>query len=57
MSDKPKYTCTGCGKEMRLNVPRLGPDAGFVHKDTGNVWCENAWENREKEEDGKEVKK
>lgn len=41
-------TCGGCGKEMAYNVPRLGPDGGFVHKDTGKLLCEN---NRQKEED------
>lgn len=36
MSD---YTCSKCGKPMRFNVPRLGPDGGFVHADNGQLLC------------------
>ncbi len=31
-------TCGTCGGEMRYNVPRLGPDGGFVHA-TGSIEC------------------
>ncbi len=31
-------TCGTCGGEMRYNVPRLGPDGGFVHA-TGSLDC------------------
>lgn len=34
-------TCGRCGKEMAWNVPRLGPDGGFVHKDTGQPGCDD----------------
>lgn len=37
MSD---YTCSKCGKLVCFNVPRLGPDGGFVHYDTGELLCE-----------------
>ncbi len=33
-------TCAKCGREMRYNVPRLGPDGGYVHKDTGKLDCQ-----------------
>src|ERR1700674_2190513 len=39
----PKHaigTCASCGKEMSWNVPRLGPDGGFIHKDSGGFMCE-----------------
>lgn len=32
-------TCGSCGKPMRFNVPRLGPDGGYVHDDTGSLDC------------------
>lgn len=32
-------TCAKCGKEMTFNVPRLGLEGGFVHKDTGEFLC------------------
>lgn len=32
-------TCADCGEEMIHNVPRMGPDGGFVHKATGYVLC------------------
>ena len=35
----PIGTCRGCGEEMTYNVPRLGPDGGFVHKWTGRYEC------------------
>jgi hypothetical protein len=35
----PIGTCADCGKEMVYNVPRMGPDGGFVHKDTGSLTC------------------
>lgn len=31
--------CQKCHKEMRHNVPRLGPAGGWVHADTGYVLC------------------
>lgn len=31
--------CGFCGEEMRYNVPRLGPEAGFVHTTTGSSAC------------------
>ncbi len=33
--EHPIGTCADCGKEMRYNVPRLGPGGGFVHVDGG----------------------
>ena len=33
--------CMNCGREMRYNVPRLGPDGGFVHADTGSFLCDD----------------
>lgn len=33
-------TCVNCGQEMSHNVPRLGPNGGFVHKHTGKFECE-----------------
>lgn len=33
-------TCGKCGEEMVYNVPRLGPDGGYVHKATGKLQCE-----------------
>ena len=36
------YTCGKCGAEMTYNVPRLGPNGGFVHKATGRLECSNA---------------
>jgi hypothetical protein len=35
----PIGTCSQCGGEMIYNVPRLGPDGGFVHKATGRSFC------------------
>ena len=38
----PKHaigTCGLCGKEIVYNVVRLGPDGGFIHKDTGTFAC------------------
>lgn len=35
----PIGTCANCGGEMIYNVPRMGPDGGFIHKDTGKVEC------------------
>lgn len=32
-------TCGHCGAEMRYNVPRLGPNGGYVHKATGRFDC------------------
>lgn len=32
-------TCSKCGKEMVYNVPRMGPDGGFVHKEAGLLQC------------------
>lgn len=31
--------CADCGKDMKHNVPRLGPDGGWVHADTGQLSC------------------
>lgn len=36
----PVGTCAQCGREMRYNVPRLGPGGGYVHADTGRLDCE-----------------
>ena len=35
----PIGTCGRCGAEMRYNVPRLGPDGGFVHAANGGLDC------------------
>jgi hypothetical protein len=32
-------TCSLCGEEMSYNVPRLGPDGGFVHFNTNSLNC------------------
>lgn len=32
-------TCAFCGGEMAYNVPRLGPNGGFIHRDTGDFLC------------------
>lgn len=32
-------TCTQCGEEVVYNVPRMGPDGGFVHAKTGRMQC------------------
>lgn len=32
--------CCDCGKEMRFNVPRLGPGGGYVHAHTGFLVCQ-----------------
>lgn len=32
-------TCAKCGAEMRYNVPRLGPDGGYVHAANGGLDC------------------
>jgi len=37
----PIGTCGKCGREMVHNVPRLGKDGGFVHKDTGSFLCDD----------------
>lgn len=31
--------CADCGEPMRLNVPRLGADGGYVHAGTGLALC------------------
>jgi hypothetical protein len=36
----PIGTCGDCGEEVTYNVPRLGPDGGFVHMKTGKLLCE-----------------
>ncbi len=36
----PIGTCQQCGGEMVYNVPRLGPDGGYVHKETGKLLCQ-----------------
>src|SRR5580692_3626853 len=35
-------TCGHCGKPMRFNVPRMGPDGGYVHADTGRLMCDDS---------------
>jgi hypothetical protein len=37
--EHPIGTCAKCGKEMEFNVPRVGPDGGYVHKDSSRVDC------------------
>jgi len=32
-------TCVKCGAAMRYNVPRLGPDGGYVHAASGSLDC------------------
>ncbi len=32
-------TCALCGQEMCFNVPRLGPNGGYIHKETGAWGC------------------
>ncbi len=32
-------TCSECGEEMVYNVPRLGANGGFIHKETGGLSC------------------
>jgi len=34
------YVCGRCCQQMRFNVPRLGPDGGFVHFLTGKLTCD-----------------
>lgn len=31
--------CMDCGDAMRHNVPRMGPEGGWVHKSTGSLLC------------------
>ena len=38
-------TCAKCGQEMRFNSPRLGPNGGYVHKDTGEYDCQTKTNN------------
>lgn len=33
------YWCGDCGAALRFNVPRLGPDSGFVHDETSALGC------------------
>lgn len=33
--------CARCGQPMRHNVPRLGPDGGHVHADSGLLTCKD----------------
>jgi hypothetical protein len=40
--DHKTGTCLKCGEEMEFNVPRLGHDGGYVHKDTGSFICNDA---------------
>lgn len=35
-------TCGLCGQEMGYNVPRLGPDGGFIHKHNSSFSCYEA---------------
>lgn len=39
VGDLIEPTCKRCGKAMRFNVPRLGPDGGFIHADSGKFLC------------------
>jgi len=39
MSEYEEMTCSKCKGKMRFNVPRLGPDGGFVHSATGKIQC------------------
>ena len=32
-------TCDTCGEEMKYNVPRLGPNGGFIHSKTNDILC------------------
>ena len=34
-------TCAKCGGEMIYNIPRLGKDGGFIHKETGRFICKS----------------
>ena len=34
--------CGYCGEAMTYNVPRLGPNGGYVHFKTGNLSCGKA---------------
>ena len=34
--------CGYCGEAMLYNVPRLGPDGGYVHLKTRKLSCNNA---------------
>ena len=41
-SHNPNYkigTCLECGEEMVYNVPRLGANGGFIHKETKGLGC------------------
>jgi len=38
----PHGTCADCGEEMVYNVPRLGSTGGYVHKNTGKLFCEES---------------
>jgi hypothetical protein len=35
----PIGTCGLCGGEMIYNVPRLGADGGYCHKETDDIRC------------------
>lgn len=37
--EREEYRCERCQQPMRFNVPRLGPNGGFVHSDTGSLDC------------------
>jgi hypothetical protein len=39
MNQPTQPQCSNCGKPMRFNVPRMGPDGGYVHADTGLLTC------------------
>lgn len=38
-ASRPDASCAICGQAMRPNVPRLGPDGGWVHAETGRFEC------------------
>ncbi len=35
-------TCSRCGEEMIYNIPRMGPNGGFVHKGTVKLMCDDS---------------
>jgi hypothetical protein len=39
--EHPIGTCARCGQEMIYNVPRMGPNGGFVHKASGKLMCDD----------------
>lgn len=37
--EHPTATCADCGEEMIYNVPRLGANGGYIHKNTQSFGC------------------